>query len=135
MIKPFAPFIKLLGLTTAYVVPQEEVERWGRDFSFHGSGTGPYILERWEHNQFLQLRANSSYFKGAPRLGGLIYRIVPEDFTALTEFEAGTIDVMLEIPPAAFRQLRRGPPMEVFCYCGAGAEYLLPGTKLPGRPI
>jgi ABC-type transport system substrate-binding protein len=107
--KPFAPFIKLLGLTTAYVVPQEEVARWGREFSFHGSGTGPYILERWEHNQFLQLKANSSYCAGPPRLGGLIYRIVPEDFTALTEFEAGNIDVMLEIPPAAFRHYADDP--------------------------
>ena len=38
--KPFAPFIKLLALTTAYVVPQEEVERWGSRLflSWHGHG-------------------------------------------------------------------------------------------------
>ncbi len=133
--KPFAPFIKLLGLTTAYVVPQEEVERWGRDFSFHGTGTGPYILERWEHNQFLQLSANSSYFKGAPRLGGLIYRIVPEDFTALTEFEAGTIDVMLEIPPAAYRRYADDPRWKSSVIVAPGLNIYYLGVNCQAPPF
>jgi len=133
--KPFAPFIKLLALTTASVVPQEEVERWGRDFSFHGSGTGPYILERWEHNQFLQLRANSSYFKGAPRLGGIVYRIVPEDFTALTEFEAGTIDVMLEIPPAAYRHYADDPRWKSSVIAAPGLNIYYLGLNCQAFPF
>jgi peptide/nickel transport system substrate-binding protein/oligopeptide transport system substrate-binding protein len=107
--KPFAPFIKLLGLTAASVVPQEEVERRGKDFSFHGAGTGPFILSRWEHNQFLELKKNAHYFSGAPKMSGIVYRIVPEDFTAMAEFEAGTIDVMLEIPPAAYTHYAKDP--------------------------
>ncbi|MEI6127565.1 MAG: ABC transporter substrate-binding protein, partial [Pseudomonadota bacterium] len=30
--EPFAPFINFLGLTTAYIVLREEVEKWGADF-------------------------------------------------------------------------------------------------------
>ena len=133
--KPFAPFIKLLGLTTAYVVPQEEVERWGADFSFHGTGTGPYILERWEHNQFLQLTANDRYFAGAPRIGGLIYRIVPEDFTALTEFENGNIDVMLEIPPAAFKQYAEDPQWKSSVIVAPGLNIYYLGLNCQAVPF
>jgi peptide/nickel transport system substrate-binding protein/oligopeptide transport system substrate-binding protein len=106
---PFAPFINLLGLTTAYVIPREEVERWGADFSFHGNGAGPFILEKWEHTQYIKLTVHSNYFRGSPKLSGIIYRIIPEDFTALAELETGNLDVMLEIPPSAFKRFMEDP--------------------------
>lgn len=95
--EPFAPFISFLGLTTAYVVPREEVAKWGDDFSFHGSGTGPFVLEDWQHNQFIAFRANKKYFGEGPEISGIHYKIVPEDFTALVEFEKGGIDVLPEV--------------------------------------
>ena len=133
--KPFAPFIKLLGLTAACVVPQEEVERWRKDFSFHGTGTGPYILERCEHNQFLQLKANQRYFNGAPRIGGIVYRIVPEDFTAIAEFEAGTIDVMLEIPPAAYSHYATDPQWKSHVIVAPGLNIYYVGLNCQAPPF
>jgi peptide/nickel transport system substrate-binding protein/oligopeptide transport system substrate-binding protein len=106
---PFAPFINLLGLTTAYVVASEEVEKWGADYAFHGSGTGPFILKEWQHNQYLTLKANNNYFRGQPSLSGIVYRIIPEDFTALVEFEEGNLDLMLEILPLEFKRYSNDP--------------------------
>jgi ABC-type oligopeptide transport system substrate-binding subunit len=45
---PFGPFLGLLAMPGAYVVPKEEVEKWGEDFSDHAAGTGPYRLEAWD---------------------------------------------------------------------------------------
>ncbi len=56
--KPFGPFLSLLSLTTASVVPKEEVEKWGADFSFHVVGTGPFMLHEWQHSQHLCLVSN-----------------------------------------------------------------------------
>ena len=42
--EPFAPFLSMLGLTTAYVVPREEVERLGEEFGRYASGSGPFML-------------------------------------------------------------------------------------------
>ncbi len=39
--KPFSPFLNLLTMTAAYVVPKEEVERWGVDFSTHPAALAP----------------------------------------------------------------------------------------------
>ncbi len=39
--KPFGPFLSLLAMTTAYVVPREEVERLGQDFGTHPAGAAP----------------------------------------------------------------------------------------------
>ena len=101
--KPFAPFLSLLCMTAAYVVPKEDVEKWGADFSTHSSGTGPYVLKEWKHNQYLTLEARDDYFEGKPAINGIVYGIIPEDMTAAAEFESGNLDVM-SIPAAEFRR-------------------------------
>jgi peptide/nickel transport system substrate-binding protein/oligopeptide transport system substrate-binding protein len=107
--EPFAPFINFLGLTTAYIVPREEVERRGADFGFYASGAGPFKLEAWQHNQFIHLAANSSYAGQQPRLAGICYKIIPEDFTALVEFEKGDLDLLPEIMASDYDRFVRDP--------------------------
>jgi peptide/nickel transport system substrate-binding protein/oligopeptide transport system substrate-binding protein len=99
--EPFSPFLSLLSLTNAYVVPREEVNRWGPDFSFHVMGTGPYRLEDWQHGSSVRLAANAHYFKGTPRLTGVVYRIIPEPLTTMVEFEIGNLDV-IRIPASEY---------------------------------
>ncbi len=101
--KPFGPFLSLLAMTTAYVVPREEVERLGQDFGMHPVGSGPYVLKEWKHGQYLVLTANEDYFGGRPKLNGIYYRVIPEDLTAVMEFETGRLDV-LQIPSSEYRR-------------------------------
>ncbi len=102
---PFSPFLSLLTMTAAYVVPREEVERWGADFGTHPAGTGPFILREWKHNSRLVLAANPRYFDHPPAAAGLVFRIIPEDLTAVTEFELGNLDV-INLPAAEYARYR-----------------------------
>lgn len=99
----FMPFLNLLCMTAAYVVPREDVEKWGVDFSTHPSGTGPFVLKEWRHNQYLKLEARDDYFEGKPKIKGIVYKIIPEDLTAVAEFESGNIDV-ITIPASEFKR-------------------------------
>lgn len=92
--RPFAPFLQLLTMTAAYVVPAEEVGRLGPDFGTKPVGTGPFVIQEWRHNTEVVLKRNTQYFDGTPRVAGIRYRIIPEDLTAVTEFELGNIDVI-----------------------------------------
>lgn len=103
--KPFAPFIYLLTMSAAYVVPEEEVKKWGQDFSSHPSGTGPFILTGWNTENELKLERRDDYFDVKVNTKGIIYRVVPEDLTAITEFELGNLDV-LTIPAAELSKFR-----------------------------
>jgi peptide/nickel transport system substrate-binding protein/oligopeptide transport system substrate-binding protein len=103
--KPFSPFLYLLSMSAAYVVPEEEVRRWGSDFSSHPVGTGPFILEEWLQNRELRLEKRNGYFDHRAQVKGLVYRIIPEDLTVLTEFELGNLDIMA-IPASAFAKYR-----------------------------
>ncbi len=105
---PFGPFLGLLAMPGAYVVPKEEVERYGTHFSDHPVGTGPFILEHWEHGSRITLRANTEYFGGAPGVAGITYRVIPEELTAVAEFERGNIDA-LNVPAPEFRRYSQDP--------------------------
>jgi len=106
--KPFSPFLSLLTMTAAYVVPKEEVERWGPDFSSHPVGTGPFTLKEWLPNREIKLEKREDYFDRPAEIKGIIYRIIPEDLTAATEFEASNIDV-LTIPASEYSRYKNDP--------------------------
>ncbi|NJD56460.1 MAG: ABC transporter substrate-binding protein [Nitrospirae bacterium] len=101
--EPFSPFLYLLTMTAAYVVSKEAVEQAGSDFSVNPVGTGPFQLKEWRHNDRVILKRNDTYFGGLPTLAGIVYRIIPEDLTAVTQFELGNLDV-LSVPASDYRR-------------------------------
>ena len=107
--EPFAPFLSMLGLTTAYVVPREEVERLGDEFGHQASGSGPFMLVEWKHNQHVRLRKNPQWRGPGPLSSGICYRIIPEDFTAMVAFEKGSLDILPEIMASEYARYTRDP--------------------------
>ncbi|MBU0699832.1 ABC transporter substrate-binding protein [bacterium] len=101
--KPFAPFLGFLAMPAGYVVPREEVEKWGEDFSEHVVGTGPFLLTKWVHDDMLILKKNIEYFDKKPAVNSIEYRVIPEDLTAMAEFESGTLDT-IGLPMAEFQR-------------------------------
>jgi peptide/nickel transport system substrate-binding protein/oligopeptide transport system substrate-binding protein len=93
--KPFSPFLSMLTMTPAYVVAKEDA----------GKGTGPFILKDWLPNREVVLKRNEDYFGGKPKIKGMVYRVIPEDLTAITEFELGNIDV-ISLPASAYSKFR-----------------------------
>lgn len=103
--RPFSPFLSMLTMTPAYVISKKEVERWKNDFSSYPSGTGPFVLKRWLPNRELVLERNENYFDEKAKVKGIVYKIIPEDLTAVTEFELGNIDV-ISLPASAYSKFK-----------------------------
>jgi ABC-type transport system substrate-binding protein len=106
--KPFGPFLSLLGMTTAYVVPREEVERLGQEFGSAPVGSGPFVVSEWRRGQTVDLTARKDYFGGIPHAEAIRYRVIPEDLTAVMEFETGRLDV-LQVPASEYRHYTTDP--------------------------
>ncbi len=130
--RPFGPFLSLLGMPTAYVVPREAVERLGSDFGSAPVGTGPFRLAEWKRGQRLTLTARPDHYLGRPRLAGIRYRVIPEDLTAVMEFETGGIDV-LQVPASEYRRYRTDPRWSgrVLARPGLNCYYLGMNTSRP----
>jgi len=69
------PFVSLLAVGHAKILPRDVVEREGESFGTHPIGTGPFKFARWDRGKEVVLTANPDYFGGAPLLTELVYRI------------------------------------------------------------
>jgi peptide/nickel transport system substrate-binding protein/oligopeptide transport system substrate-binding protein len=132
--QPFGPFLSLLAMSTAYIVPEEEVVRLGQDFGTHPVGSGPYVLSEWEHGQYLVLKARDDYFDGRPKLNGIHYRIIPEDLTAVMEFETGSLDI-LQIPSSEYRRYTTDPAWRNLVYGKPGLNSYYLGLNCTRPPF
>lgn len=103
--KLFSPFLSMLTMTPACVVPKEDVKKWGNDFASHPSGTGPFVLKNWLPNREVVLEKNENYFDRNAKVKGIVYKIIPEDLTAVTEFELGNIEV-ISLPASAYSKFK-----------------------------
>lgn len=102
--QPFTPFIRMLTMTPAFIVQREVVEKLGAAFAYEPSGTGPFQLKLWKPDREVVLVRKEHYFGGAAKIQGIAYRIIPEDLTALTEFEIGNLDIVA-LPASAYKKI------------------------------
>lgn len=130
--QPHAAFLALLTMTPAYVVPREEAQK--PDFSTNPSGTGPFFLKKWSHNNELILERREDYFEGPARIKGIIYRIIPEDLTAITEFELSNIDI-LSLPASALRKYRTDPVKRHWLISGPSLNIYYLGMNCSKPPL
>lgn len=123
--EPFAPFLSFLAMPAGYVVPREEVEKWGDDFSKHVVGTGPFKLDEWLPDEKIVLVANTDYFDSKPKVAKLEYRVIPEELTAWAEFEAKNLDA-ISIPMIEFDRIINNPKWqkEIVSQAGMNVYYL-----------
>ncbi|HEY7492172.1 MAG TPA: ABC transporter substrate-binding protein, partial [Candidatus Tectomicrobia bacterium] len=113
--QPYAPFITLLGMVQAKVVPREEVERLGPQFGHQPIGTGPFQFVNWVTGEGITLQANEEYFEGRPFLDRLHYQIFPaHDLQAgLAVFEQGHLEDT-KIPAQDRQRLLNNPRYHFF---------------------
>ncbi len=92
------PVPSLLGLITNYhggnVICKKAAEEMGEDFQKRPIGTGPFMFGEYQAQQYLKLIANPKYFRGAPKLDGIMYRYIPSDSARDLAFQAGELDML-----------------------------------------
>ena len=100
------PFVSVLAVGHAKIVPKEVVEQQGEAFGARPIGTGPFKFARWERAKEIVLVANPDYFDGPPKLSRVLYRIFPgEEFDAMYEqFERGNLEDT-PVPTQGYRRV------------------------------
>jgi oligopeptide transport system substrate-binding protein len=108
------PFVSVLAVGQAKIVPRELLEEQGEAFGSQPVGTGPFRFVRWERGKELVLAANPDYFDGPPKLARLVFRIFPGQGVdrLFAEFQAGA----LEDSPLPLKEYRQIITSQAFQY-------------------
>jgi peptide/nickel transport system substrate-binding protein len=69
-------------------------------------GFGPFKFVRWKRDESVELVASTNYFRGRPLLDRIVYRIVPDWNTILTQFETGALDFACFMPASVYERGR-----------------------------
>jgi oligopeptide transport system substrate-binding protein len=109
------PFVSILAVGQAKIVPRELVEEQGEAFGTQPVGTGPFRFVRWERGKEIVLAANADYFDGPPKLARLVFRVFAGERRegAFAEFQAGTLEDSW-IPTRDYRQIIAGQTYQYF---------------------
>jgi len=59
----------------------------------HPVGTGPYILEKWEKDVQIVLKANPDYFGGRPHLDKIVFKIIDRNAMTFDMLTKGELDL------------------------------------------
>jgi peptide/nickel transport system substrate-binding protein len=68
-------------------------------------GTGPYTLTNFVPDQSVELDANPNYFKGAPQIDKIIFRLFADPALAVAQLERGDLDLAFRVSPGEFDRL------------------------------
>lgn len=100
------PFVSVVAVGHAKILPRELVEHRGEAFGLHPVGTGPFRFLRWERGHEIVLAANADYFEGPPRLDRIVFRIFAGEQRDLMyqEFEKGGLEDTTP-PSRGYRQV------------------------------
>ncbi|MBP3253179.1 MAG: ABC transporter substrate-binding protein [Bacteroidales bacterium] len=103
--EPFAPFLGLLSMPYACVVPKEATEYYKEDFRKHPVGTGAFRFKFWKEGVKLVLLKNENYFerdssgKRLPYLDAINISFIVDKQSVFWEFIKGNIDFISGIDP------------------------------------
>jgi len=61
------------------IISKKAAEALGDKFGAHPVGTGPFAFAEHVTQQYVRLVANADYFRGRPKLDGIMYRMIPAD--------------------------------------------------------
>lgn len=61
--KPFPAFAELLAMPYAYIIPQEAIRVYGKEFRTNPVGTGPFAMKEWEEAVHLMFKRNPNYWR------------------------------------------------------------------------
>ena len=76
-------------------------------------GSGPYMVERYEVNNRLEMVPNPHWFGGKPGLQRVTYRIIPSENTLLVSLRTHDIDFYFAAPEQQYRELKTLPGVAV----------------------
>ncbi|OIP21819.1 hypothetical protein AUK22_11215 [bacterium CG2_30_54_10] len=110
--KPFAPFLSLLALSNAFIVPREDAEALKDGYASAPVGTGPFL---WggQREKTIVLKANPNYFRGRPYLDGIEFPVIEDETERFKAFRRGEF-MQADVPDPEYKNIKQDPVLSPY---------------------
>ena len=117
----YASFLWNLSRPAVGIIPANS----GADFAQHPVGSGPFRFVSQRQDDEVIVERNPVYFRGAPELARVRFRIVPDAVVRALELRKGAADLEISsLSPDIVPVLARQPVLEVAQRPGTNFDYL-----------
>ncbi len=76
-------------------------------------GIGPFRYVAWHRGDSVEMEANPNYFRGLPKLTRVIFKIVPDRNTVLTQMQSHELDLWMPVSANYYDRVKSIPGDEV----------------------
>ena len=107
----FSPFINYVAISNSFIYAKEAVDKYGKDFTHHGVGTGPFRFVDYKEGRYCLLTRNPHYWdkdehgNQLPYLDTIYVSFMQENKAEFLQFKAGKLDRQYRIPNEFFQQV------------------------------
>lgn len=113
---PWPDFMTFYGSATGagWIVPRKYVEKVGDEgYKKAPVGAGPYRFVSFNPGVELVLEAHEGYWRKAPSVKRLVFRVIPDESTRLAALKRGEADIAYSIRGALAEELQRTPGLSL----------------------
>jgi peptide/nickel transport system substrate-binding protein len=119
----------------SYIIPEhllaQSVDMNSDGFNQNPVGTGPFIFTQWVSGSHIELKANPDYYGEGPFLDGVVYKIVPDTNTLLTQLKTGEVDVFMSFGWTQFSEIENTAGVNPYVTPALDWEHLDFNLRLP----
>ena len=94
------PSVLLLGNLATFaegIVSPDALQKYGKSYSQHPTGSGPFKFDHWTKDVEFVVAANDTYWGGRPKVDRIVFRTIKDNTVRLQELRSGSIDVTTEL--------------------------------------
>jgi peptide/nickel transport system substrate-binding protein len=112
-VKEFEPTLfKWMAFLTGYVLPKKAYTAAGaQGWEDKPIGSGPYMVEKFERNAYVRLKAFDKYWGPKPAFDTVVIKMVGDASARVAEIESGGSQLTLQIPYEEFDRLKQKPDL------------------------
>ncbi|MDR2071604.1 MAG: ABC transporter substrate-binding protein, partial [Treponema sp.] len=128
--EPMASFLSEFA-GNQFSIYNEKAVKEAENYGSFPVGTGAYRFTGRRAGVDLSFEAFSGYFRGEPPIKHLVFRVIPDDFTAAVALETGEVDLIMALSGPAAVSLRDKDDIVVSSDPSARVNYVAMNTERP----
>lgn len=130
--QPFAGFLNMACTAYVPILSPTAVKKWGDQYQFHVTGTGPFMLKEYVPDDHVSLVRFEDYdwgpewgHEGPAYVEALTYTIIPEDLTRISTLKTGETNIVDSVRSHDIPDIEKDSDLKLAITPVAGAPWIM----------